>query len=351
MKIMRRQCLSLRFTIFALIFGLATSVADAETSRPHVMGWIPAYGLEKSMHALQRNPHVALGLTRVGLQFWNPSADGQSVILAPVNKEGKKLREAEVRRVVAWLKARKISVLLTVYNNSQVMKHWDWDLARRAFKDHPEKFSAALLAAMQRYDLDGIDLDLEGEGDFEVDRSAYAKFVADLSRALKKQNKLLTVDSFHSPCANAPNMAWWSDWLGQVDAIHSMGYQDLYEGSIANFTPTDKPVCEAGAAIFKYSWQLNYAKKAGYRVDQILMGMPTWLDNWGQGGRGSSISAHLQELKDLGAGIALWDLQLGGPNWRSAQTWTEIRALREAKTLLKPEVKSDSSMKLKTSSP
>jgi hypothetical protein len=342
----------MRFTWFALFLMLMVSSysrAFAQPSRTPVVSWIPAYGVDKSMQVLQRNPHIAAGLTRVGLQFWNPSVDGKSLVFAPVHKNGQLLQDKEVRRVIAWFKARKIQVLLTVYNNSQVTNKWDWELAKRAFKDHPQEFSNALIATMRQYGLDGIDLDLEGEGDFDADRATYAQFVKSLSQQLKqknKQKKLLTVDSFHSPCANAPNMSWWPDWQGQVDAVHSMGYQDLYEGSTATFTPDNKPVCEAGAAIFRYSWQLAYGKKAGYRADQIVMGMPTWLANWGGGGLGSSISAHLQEAKQLGVGVALWDLQMSAPQWRSAQTWDEIQQLRgnrgntsEVKAHVKAELK------------
>lgn len=330
--------------VFLIVFASASSYA--QPARIQVVGWIPAYGLEKSMQALQENPHIPAGLTRVGLQFWNPSADGKSLVFAPVDKNGHLLQDKDVKHVIAWLKARRIKVLLTVYNNSQVSNKWDWQLARRAFRDHPQAFIASLIATMQEYGLDGIDLDLEGEGDLDVDRAAYAQFVKNLSQQLKPQKKLLTIDSFHSPCANAPNMSWWRDWQGQVDAIHSMGYQDLYEGSTASFTPENKPACEGGAAIFKYSWQMAYGKKAGYRVDQIVMGVPTWLANWGDGGLGSSISAHLQEARKLGLGIALWDLQLAAPQWRSTQTWTEIRQLRgnrdnanEVKAKTKAELK------------
>jgi len=311
--------------LLGILFGLASGVVHAQ--KLQVIGWIPAYGIDKSMQVLNANPHIPLGLTRMGLQFWNPSADGKSVVLAPKTKNGDLLSPKEVQQVVAWAKQHKVEVLLTVYNNSQVMNKWDWALAKRAFKDNPKEFSASLIATMQKFDLDGIDLDLEGEGDLEEDRVAYAMFVRELSVSLKKRKKLLTIDSFHSPCANAPNMRWWRDWQGQVDAIHSMGYQDLYEGSVANFKPDGKSVCEEGAAIFKYSWQLNYGKRAGYRSDQILMGMPTWLANWGEGGLGSDISAHLQEVKKLGVGIALWDLQLSAPEWRSAKIWAEIHQL------------------------
>lgn len=305
--------------------------AQVHALKPQVVGWIPVYGVEKSMQALQENPHIAKGLTRIGLQFWNPSPDGKSVVLAPVDKSGRRLLSADVKRVIAWAKRHQIQVLLTVYNNSQVLNHWDWPLAQRAFRDHPNEFIASLIVVMNEYGLDGVDLDLEGEGDFEVDRASYAKFVRNLSSALKKQQKLLTIDSFHSPCANAPNMAWWGDWLGYVDAIHSMGYQDLYEGSTASFQPEGKPVCENGAAIFRYSWQLAFGQRLGYRTDQIVMGFPTWLARWGEGGLGTTISAHLQEVENLGAGVALWDLQLSAAEWRAPQTWAQLQRLRSPK--------------------
>ncbi len=66
--------------------------------------------------------------------------------------------------------------------------------------------------------------------------------------------KLLTIDSFHSPCYNAPNMSWWPDWVGYVDAIHSMGYVDLSEGSTETFrAPWALRRCEGGAHLFRYS--------------------------------------------------------------------------------------------------
>ena len=321
-------------TVVSALAQAQSTVMQAD-SRVHVVGWIPAYGIEKSREALNADPAIAQGLTRIGLQFWNPSADGKSLVFAPVDESGKLVTENQVREIAAWAKERKIQVLLTVYNNSQVMKKWDWTLARRAFADHPKHFASVLIQEMKKYDLDGIDLDLEGEGHLDSDRKAYAAFVASLSRQLRQQGKFLTVDSFHSPCVNAPNMSWWPDWRGKVDAIHSMGYQDLYEGSVATFTPEGGQVCENGAAMFKYSWQLQYGLQAGYQKHQIVMGFPTWLDTWGdgdqvaQGGIGAGVLDHIQEAKKLGVGMALWDLQLAAPKWRQAETWKAIQALRE----------------------
>jgi hypothetical protein len=312
-------------------FGTCAALAQPlNGSGPQVMGWVPAYGIEAATRMLEDNPAIGQAMTRIGLQFWNPGPDGRTVVLAPVDVHGKPVSAAEVTRLVQWARRNGVQPLLTVYNHSQVINRWDWPLARRAFVDHRDEFVAALVAAVDMWKLDGVDLDFEGEGDFEADRAAYAGFVRTLSTALRARAKLLTVDSFHSPCANAPNMRWWADWVGQVATIHSMGYTDLYEGSRQSYTPEGKPVCENGAALFRYSWQLDYGVAAGYRRDQIVMGMPTWVDSWGSGGAGPGLVDHLRELRALGAGVGLWDLQLQAPGWARPRAWEAIAALRRS---------------------
>lgn len=316
----------------ALLAAGAAGAQPIGDPGPQVMGWVPAYGIEPARRALATTPGAGRGLTRIGLQFWNPSNDGRSVVFAPQDTTGKPVTPTQVREVVAWARAHGVQPLLTVYNNSQVINRWDWPLARRAFVDHPDDFAAALLAIVDTYGLAGVDLDLEGEGDHDADRAPYAAFVHLLSTALKARGRLLTIDSFHSPCVNAPNMSWWSDWVGEAATVHSMGYTDLYEGNTASFTPEGRPVCENGAALFRYSWQLAYGMRAGYRRDQIVMGMPTWVDGWGSGGLGPSIVDHLREVRALGAGVGLWDLQLSGEGWTRPATWEALRALRRPET-------------------
>ncbi|WP_269532245.1 glycosyl hydrolase family 18 protein [Chitinimonas sp. BJYL2] len=311
----------------------ASSVSQAQPRNIQVVGWVPPYGIETSIAALSSNPLIGKGLTRIGLQFWNPSKDGKSLVLAPVDDTGKQVDPRHIDEIRDWAHARNIKVLLTVYNNSQVLKHWDWPLARNAFANNRKAFAAALVAEMDRYKLDGIDLDLEGEGFLDDDRPVYARFVKHLSKLVRPRGKLLTIDTFHSPCFNAPNMLWWQDWAGHIDALHSMGYQDLYEGSTDTFTPPGKTeVCAGGAPLFRYSWQQQYGIRAGYKPEQIILGAPTWMDDWGKAGatgKGSSIVAHMEELRTLGAGVALWDLQLSTPGWRSDATWQAVEALRK----------------------
>ncbi|MDF3035690.1 MAG: hypothetical protein K0S28_964 [Paucimonas sp.] len=307
---------------------LPAAGAATDKNNPQVIGWVPPYGLEASAFAIHSNRKIGKNLTRLGLQLWNPTADGKGVTFAPMDANGTLVAPESVIRFRDWARARNIKVLLTVYNNSQVLGKWDWDLARRGFKDNRSAFVNALIAEMDKYELDGIDLDLEGEGDHDGDRVAYAAFVKELSDAIRPRGKLLTIDTFHSPCANAPNMSWWKDWVGQIDTLHSMGYQDLYEASEDTFTPAGKPVCENGSHIFKYSWQLAYGMKAGYRVDQIVLGQPTWLGKWGKAGKETDTVSHIKAAQALGAGIALWDLQLGAPEWRTDATWDAVKALR-----------------------
>lgn len=308
---------------------LGPAMAQEAPPAPRVVAWVPAYGVEAAMTAMQSDPQIAQAVTHIGLQFWNPSADGRSVVLAPADRAGTPLDAAAIARVRDFAHARGIKVLLTVYNNSETTLKWDWDLARRGFKTHRRAFARALVNTMQAHQLDGIDLDLEGEGGFDADRLAFARFVRTLAKAVHAHGKELTIDSFHSLCWNAPNMAWWSDWLGYADAIHSMGYADLYEASEETFTPEGQAACMGGAKLFKYSWQLGWGLGAGYRVDQIVLGQPTWVDRWGARGRESDAISHIREVQGFGGGIALWDLQLPAPGWRRADTWRAVLDLRQ----------------------
>ena len=325
---------SLPLALAAIAAASGAVAQPAGANGPQVMGWVPAYGIDGALKALNATPAVGNAMTRLGLQLWNPSADGKGVVLAPVDATGRPVTPADVKQLQRWARSHGVQPLLTVYNNSQVITRWDWQWARRAFVEHPNEFAAALVAAVDQWDLDGVDLDLEGEGDFTADRAAYASFVHQLSAALKAKGKILTVDSFHSPCDNAPNMRWWGDWVGDVATIHSMGYEDLYEGSKATFTPEGRPVCENGATLFRYSWQIDWGMKAGYRRDQIVMGMPTWVDAWGSGGLGANVVDHLREVRALGGGVGLWDMQLAAAGWNKPATWDAVQALRRPGTAL-----------------
>ncbi len=277
-----------------------------------VMGWVPPYAIEECMAAVQVDSGECSardGLTRVGLQFWIPEWDGTVSYqdLGPWANPN----DNDVAWWRDWCTANGIQCLLTIYNHDG---SWNWDLARSAFAANRTIFVDALVSEMDRLGLDGIDIDLEGIGDFESDRGDFALFIHDLWIELDARGKILTIDSFHY-IWNAPNQEWWSDWLGEVDNIHTMGYDDLFEGSTGYHT---------------YSFQQNAGYAAGYGGRAVLMGMPTWLPAWGvSSGYGTSPRGHVREVRYSLAertGIAIWDLQL--TEWRGSDLWCEVAALR-----------------------
>jgi len=299
--------------LLRVLLVLSAFVSGALAQGLEVIGWVPPYAISQCQSAVTADfgSHDARdGLTRVGLQFWTPNANGT---IKYANHEWYVPRDTDVAWWRNWGTANGIKVLLTIYNNTG---SWDWNLARSAFATNRTTFVHALVAEMDRLALDGIDLDLEGLGSLDADRAAFGAFVNELSTAVRARNKLLTVDSFHY-IWNAPNHTWWPDWVGKVDQVHSMGYTDLFEG---------------GTTWHKYSYQQQAGVNAGYPASAILMGFPAWVDNWGtSSGRGTSALAHVQEVRfDLAApsGIAIWDLQLSAPGWRNPALWAEIAALK-----------------------
>lgn len=295
-----------------------------------IVAWVPPYRLAESRKALTHAPGGVTAdrwLSRLGLQFWIPDGEGK----VRYADRGEPITDADVAVFRNWARKGGVEVLLTVYNHDG--KAWDWARAKRAFRDKRDAFIASLVAEMERHQLDGIDLDLEGEGHLEADRAAYADFVKALSKALRAKGKKLTVDTFHSPCFNAPNMAWWADWAGAVDGLHSMGYGDLAETSTATFTAEgDKEPCAGGAALFKFSWQQDFALKAGYRPGQLALGIPGWRYEWA----GAALPKHLEDAARVGVGVAIWDLPatLGSekdPRWSSTEAWRALVAFRSWK--------------------
>lgn len=310
-----------------------TNSATNSVAKPaaHIMSWVPPYNLDASKQALlHRAGDITADqwLTRMGLQFWVPTETGG---VRYVTHE-QPMHDSITTWYRNWAKERGVKVLLTIYNHDG--KRWNWENARAAFKDNQDIFVKNLVAEMDRHNLDGIDLDLEGNGSLEDDRAAFASFVNKLSVQLKARNKLLTIDSFHSPCFNAPHMGWWKDWQGKVDAIHSMGYGDLYEGSTESFTPEGgTEACASGESLFRFSWQVNWGKAQGFEPAQILLGLPGGRYEWGKGGLGTTLPDHLNEVRAVDGGICIWDIPatLGGrrdSRWGSEEAWAALKRFR-----------------------
>ena len=306
--------------------GFSSSSAASGSGTLHgatgqqVMTWVAPYNHDDAVALINANSaKFAKGLTRVGLQYWVPTTAGGVAYHSEIN-------DSKVNAIVSWAHGNHIAVLLCVYNGQY---GWDWNLASSAFKaGNGETFANALVAEMDRMGLDGVDIDFEGnDGNHSEDRSAFATFISALASKLRAKGKILTVDTFHSTCWNAPNVSWWGDWAGKVHNIHSMGYNQLFEGDVTSICADQgSPMTNA----FRYSTQQRYGTQAGLAADVVLMGMPGWVETWGSGGQGATITAHLAEVAAINTGIAIWSIDEFSSSgaWVSSATWDAIAAFK-----------------------
>ena len=284
------------------------------------MSWIAPYSHGTGLAIVNSNSEkFARGLSRIGLQYWVPTYSGGVTFHPSVD-------DAAVNAVLSWARPRHVAVLLCVYNGQS---GWDWNLAVSAVKaGNGETLANALVAEMDRLGLDGVDIDLEGGAyNNASDREVFKTFIAKLAALVRARGKVLTVDTFHSTCWNSPNVSWWADWAGKVHNVHSMGYQDLYEGN------TDAVSCGWAASMtnaFRYSTQQSFGMQGGYPADGVLMGMPGGMDSWGTGGRGSSATDHIAEVAAVGTGVAIWSIDelKTGSVWLGDAAWSALANLR-----------------------
>lgn len=283
----------------------AQQAAEAKASRV-VMTWMPPYSRSVSWERLRAKYQGAgpsTALTHLGLQFWAPSAGGG---LERPTKFGT-ISDAEVKTYVDWAHSNGVKVMLTVYNG---VDGWDWPLAKNAFANNQKSFVRVLVAEMQRLKLDGIDVDLEGVIDATPDdKTTYVAFIKALSKAVRAKGKTLQLDSFHY-IYNAPNQTWWAELFPHVDAISSMGYEDL--GRSAD------------------GWQSYDAQRAAAgskaNMSKLIIGVPTYLESW----QGDAALAQVKWFTPAKTrvGLGLWDAQDQAEAFRSKPIWRELEKIR-----------------------
>lgn len=308
---------------------IISSLSFTTQAQNDVITWVPTYALASSKKVLQSSfGDVAVkdALTQVGLQFWNIHTSG-TVKLIDVN-------ETDVQWFTTWGKQSNIKILLTVVNfGTQEFGYngFDWRLVRKAcYGTRGDTMIINLLKEVDYYDLDGIDLDFEGEssagGPFtDEDATQYAVFVNKLCDSLHARNKICTSDSYPFGPWGCPLPSWWSQWK-TIDAIHGMGYTSTYWNATAEKS---------------YQGQQNLAIAAGISPEKYMLGMPMWVDNWS----GASNNIGVSNIDNLNyilnclhhkTGIALWDIHtpetfIAGTTirpWSSDTVWKLIKAIK-----------------------
>jgi len=302
------------------------------------MTWVSPYYINQSKTVLETTyggiPVKSI-LSRLGLQFWNISTKGSVNLLSNGNRQ---LTDADVRWFASWGKQNNIKILLTVVNDGGPEyghNGFDWRLVRAACYGTPGNILIAnLLAEVDKYDLAGVDLDLEGEdgqGPYTSDDNIkYAVFVNNLCDSLHARGKICTIDSYSETEYDAPRVSWWGSWKDKIDAIHTMGYTSDYWSN-----PT----------VNSYQGLQDQAIKAGIEPQKLLFGLPMWVDKWAGSDNniGTSNTDNLNYIQNClkhQTGITLWDIHspadvINGTNihpWTSDAVWRLLKAIHNGNT-------------------
>ena len=263
------------------------------------MTWVPPYATAACQARLKQSfDGIGMkdGLTHLGLQFWQPTAEGGLRLVDDFDA----VDDSTVSAFRKWGDAHDVRVMLCVYNATS--KGWNWELAMSAFESHRERLIESLVNETLRLKLDGVDIDFEGKGNLAADKKSFVRFIRELSEALKAKGKELTVDSFAYKW-HAPNQGWWPDLLPYVDGLHVMGYSET----------------GAGAAAWR---SYDFIRKAGgAHASKLLIGMPGNAATW----QGKRVGKHIEWIShDSELGLAIWDAQLRDPAWRRHEIWEKI---------------------------
>lgn len=304
---------------------------SCQVSSQEIVTWVSPYYINDSKIVLEASfggIPVKSTISRLGLQFWNISSEGSVSLLHST--------DADVQWFADWGKQNNIKILLTVVNDGSVENGYpgfDWTLVRDAcYGTRGDTLIANLLAEVDKYDLAGIDLDLEGEDGqgspfTNDDNIKYAVFVNKLCDSLHAGDRICTIDSYPGNEWGAPKPDWWSSWKDRIDAIHTMGYTSSYWSC-----PTER----------SYQGQQNLAISAGIEPQKLLIGMPMWVNNWA-GSNSNTGTSNIENLNYIlnclqyQTGIALWDIHtpvdvIKGTSihpWTADTVWRLIKAIHD----------------------
>ncbi|MGM0443706.1 MAG: glycosyl hydrolase family 18 protein, partial [Fibrobacterota bacterium] len=290
-----------------LSLSLLLTFTVLSTAAP-VITWIPPYAVSSSKANLETDM-VQQGISHLALQFWVP--DGANVAKSKYEASGR-YDDDLIREIRDTAQAHGIKVMLCVYNGQD---GWNWANAKNSFMYNQDAFISSLIAEMNRLNLDGIEVDLEGPNvESQADGDAFITFIKALSAKLRAEGKDLTLASFHSEY-HTPGPRHWNELLPYVDGITTMGYGEIGRNATSNVDP----------AIFKptYSGQKSMASAA---PEKLMIGMPA-SDSW----QGNTAQQQVDwVVADGEVGIGLWDLQLSAGAWQNESIWQSVNEIRGA---------------------
>lgn len=162
--------------------------------------------------------------------------------------------------------------------------HWDKQIGLAALTNR-EKLAQQIADKIQEYQLDGINIDIEGLN--ETSRDSFTSFI-ELLRQKVPVGKEVSVAVASNPSGETKGWAASYDYAGlakQADYLMIMTYDESYEGSEAG------PV----ASISFVEKSIQYALNTGVPSDKIVLGIPFYGRMWSADGaiKGLGVSQRL----------------------------------------------------------
>ncbi|AOM76499.1 hypothetical protein BFS30_04620 [Pedobacter steynii] len=214
-------------------------------------------------------------ITHLNIAFINPDASG---IFAPVKGLAELVKKAHQQQV-------KVIAAIAGGNPPQYLK----DLLK---PDKRKVLVGGLIQLTRTYNLDGIDVDLEG--DFV--NEDYEAFVTDLSAALKKENKLMT-----AAVATWNSAAYSDKALALFDLINIMSYDQT--GPWRKDKPGPHSTYEAAEADFNH-WNVL----RNIPAERLILGLPFYAYGFGADIPESLTYGEIVQLYPGAEKVDLWEL-------------------------------------------
>lgn len=234
-------------------------------------------------------------LTHINLSFTNPNAQGKlvenDVMTCMPGMTGGNVSAADVRYVIDKAQAAGVKVLASVAGGVIPACSGNWETLlqpanRQALVDN-------LIAFMEEFGLDGIDVDIEGAVLTSIDNAGnYTPFIQALSAQLDARKKLLT-------CATA-------SYVGGMIPISSIPYFDFV--NIMSYDAIGPSWGQAGTQHSTYAMAVDHVnvwKNRGLTKEQLVLGVPFY--GYGFGSYKSDYT-YASILAEFGADAATKDL-------------------------------------------
>lgn len=228
-----------------------------QPARTRVVGYLPTY---RSLDPAGVNLSA---LTHLCIAFANPGPVGGSD--EPVFDAD----DTEIDALVAAAHAAGVQVLASIAGAAGSDR-----VAARITEDKVDGFVDALLGLVERFDLDGIDVDIEGTTHVT---STYEPFVKKLGAALRADGKLMTsaVGLWYGP--NITKAA-----LDEFDFINVMSYDHC-----GSWSPSP---CEHSTMASARSDMNYWVTTRGYPADRTVLGVPFYGYCWGTACESSALT-------------------------------------------------------------